>query len=111
MLGQVPDLTTAASKAVTAEEMDGLAAMLSETTLSNISYYGPSAAATIADDFDDEDLWGPQIRSVNSAEDPIVPPELQILPDIATRQHLTELYYQASMISYPHGQGPCDTED
>jgi len=100
MQGQGPDMAVAASKAVTVAEMDGLAAMLSETTLSNISYYGPSAAATIADDYDDEDLWGPQIRSVNSTEDSAVPAELQILPDISTRQQLTELYYKASMVFY-----------
>ena len=74
--------------------MDSLAAMLAETTLSNVSYYGPSAAATIASDYDDEDLWGPQIRSVSTTEDLLVPIEMQVLPDIGTRRHLSELYYK-----------------
>ncbi|KAI7821050.1 hypothetical protein BC939DRAFT_211697 [Gamsiella multidivaricata] len=82
------------SNITTADDMDALTTMLSETTLSSMAYYGPSAA-TIASDFDDEDLWGPQIRSTNT-EDVTVPVEMQILPDLATRQHLTDLYYKVS---------------
>ncbi|KAF9187582.1 hypothetical protein BGZ51_003446 [Haplosporangium sp. Z 767] len=82
----------AAPETTTAEEMDKLATILSQTTLSSIAYHGPSAA-TIASDFDDEDLWGPQIRSTDNAEDLVLPPEMQILPDTDTRNHLVELYY------------------
>ncbi|KAG0252308.1 hypothetical protein BG011_007046 [Mortierella polycephala] len=82
----------AAPETTTAEEMDKLATMLSQTTLSSITYHGPSAAA-IASDFDDEDLWGPQIRSTDNAEDLVLPTKLQILPEIDTRNHLVKLYY------------------
>ncbi|KAI8601593.1 fungal-specific transcription factor domain-containing protein [Dissophora ornata] len=91
--GSIPPETT------TDDEMNALTAMLSETTLSSMAYYGPSAA-TILTEFDDDDLWGPQIRSTNT-EDLVVPPEMRALPDLATRQHLTELYYKNHFILLP----------
>ncbi|KAG0057869.1 lactose regulatory protein lac9 and GAL4-like protein, partial [Gryganskiella cystojenkinii] len=87
--------TVAASQVTTVDDIDNLTAMLAETTLSNVSYYGPSAAATIATDYDDEDIWGPQIRSTSTMEDLPLPTEMQILPDVATRQQLSELYYKS----------------
>ncbi|KAF9347388.1 hypothetical protein BGX26_001099 [Mortierella sp. AD094] len=84
-------------KSTTPEEMDALVSMLSETTLNGMAYYGPSAAAS---DYNDDDLWGPQIRS-SSSVDQVVPPELQILPDPATRQQLTELYYKNHFFLLP----------
>ncbi|ORY99516.1 fungal-specific transcription factor domain-domain-containing protein [Lobosporangium transversale] len=81
------------------EQMDALAAMLSETTLNTMAYYGPNAA-TISTDLDDDDLWGPQIRSTNT-EDQVVPPEMRILPDVTTRKYLAELYYKNHFILLP----------
>jgi hypothetical protein len=77
----------------TSEEIEGIATMLQETTLNNVAYFGASAAM-VTNTFDDEDLWGPQLGVSNTAGDVLVPEELQILPDPATREQLAELYYK-----------------
>ncbi|KAF9355599.1 hypothetical protein BGX34_010346 [Mortierella sp. NVP85] len=83
-----------------ADEMNALTAMLSETTLNNnMAYYGPSAAP-MPEDLDDDDLWAPHIRSTQ-IENPVVPPEMRILPDLALRQYLSDLYYENHFVLLP----------
>ncbi|KAI7832586.1 fungal-specific transcription factor domain-containing protein, partial [Gamsiella multidivaricata] len=74
--------------------------MLAETTLSNVAYYGPSAAA-VASVFNDEDLWGPQLGAASTEGDVLVPEEMQVLPDLATREYLIALYYKNHYFSLP----------
>lgn len=73
--------------------MDRLTAMLSETTLNNMAFYGPNAEPTPSDLDDDDNLWGPRI-GITHAEDTVVPLEMQILPDPRLRQYLSDLYYE-----------------
>ena len=75
------------------EEIEGIATMLAETTLNNVAYVGANAAM-VTNTFNDEDLWGAQLGSANTAGDVLVPEELQILPDPAAREQLAELYYK-----------------
>ncbi|KAF9920367.1 hypothetical protein FBU30_009831 [Linnemannia zychae] len=82
------------------EEIESIAAMLQETTLNNVAYAGASAAM-VTNTFNDEDLWGEQLGSFNTAGDVLVPEELQILPDPVTREHLTEQYYKNHYSSLP----------
>lgn len=74
--------------------MEALTALLSETTLSGLASFGTDGGAPVERDLDEEDLWGPQVRSSNNADDEVVPLDMQILPDPATRKHLGELYYK-----------------
>ncbi|KAF9908818.1 hypothetical protein BX616_011372, partial [Lobosporangium transversale] len=83
-----------------AEDLEALTTMLAETTLNSLSYYGPNAAM-VATVFNDEDLWGPQLGAGNTESDVLVPEELQILPDAATRDHLIALYYKNHYCSLP----------
>ncbi|KAG0250691.1 hypothetical protein BG011_008156, partial [Mortierella polycephala] len=100
------DYPTEATKAVSvvdhssSEDIDRLTAMLEETTLSNSAYFGPSAAM-VANTFNDEDLWGPQLGNAGTESDVTVPKEMQVLPDPATREHLTYLYYKNHYFSLP----------
>ncbi|KAF9559186.1 lactose regulatory protein lac9 and GAL4-like protein [Mortierella alpina] len=95
------DYPADASKAVTvvdhssSEDLDTLTAMLAETTLNNVAYFGPSAAM-VASTFNDDDLWGPQLGAASTEGDILVPEEMQILPDPATREQLAALYYKRS---------------
>lgn len=91
--------STVASKVTTQEEMEALTALLSETTLSGSASFGTDGGAPVERDLDEEDLWG-QIRSTNNADDEVVPVDMQILPDPATRKHLVELYYKVRNV-YP----------
>lgn len=86
-----------ASKVTTQEEMEALTALLSETTLSGLASFGTDGGAPMERDLDEEDLWG-QIRSTNNADDEVVPLDMQILPDPATRKHLVELYYKVRVV-------------
>ncbi|KAF8941475.1 hypothetical protein BGZ47_007366, partial [Haplosporangium gracile] len=90
-----------ASKVTTQEEMEALTALLSETTLSGSAGFGTDGGASVERDLDEEDLWGPQIRSSNNADDVAVPLDMQILPDPATRKHLVELYYKNHYLLLP----------
>ncbi|KAG0028358.1 hypothetical protein BGZ81_004809 [Podila clonocystis] len=75
------------------QDMDLLSTLLAETTLSN--------TATTPNDLDEDDLWGPQIGSAHVAEDVTVPPEMQIIPDAATRLQLIDLYYKNHFTNLP----------
>ncbi|KAG0211147.1 hypothetical protein BGX28_008457 [Mortierella sp. GBA30] len=94
------------SKAVTivdhssAQDLDTLTAMLAETTLNSVAYFGPNAAM-VASTFNDEDLWGPQLGAAGTEGDILVPKEMQILPDPATREQLAALYYKNHYFSLP----------
>ncbi|KAF8955538.1 hypothetical protein BGZ46_002610 [Entomortierella lignicola] len=81
-------------------DLDVVTALLAETTLSNVEYYGPSAAM-VANAFNDEDLWGPQLGAASTDSDVTVPLEMQILPDVSIRNHLTTLYYKNHYNSLP----------
>ncbi|KAF9284610.1 lactose regulatory protein lac9 and GAL4-like protein [Mortierella alpina] len=100
------DYPADASKAVTvvdhssSEDLDTLTAMLAETTLNNVAYFGPSAAM-VASTFNDDDLWGPQLGAASTEGDILVPEEMQILPDLATREQLAALYYKNHYFSLP----------
>ncbi|KAG9321798.1 hypothetical protein KVV02_006544 [Mortierella alpina] len=100
------DYPVDASKAVTvvdhssSEDLDTLTAMLAETTLNNVAYFGPSAAM-VASTFNDDDLWGPQLGAASTEGDILVPEEMQILPDPATRKQLAALYYKNHYFSLP----------
>ncbi|KAG0016745.1 hypothetical protein BGZ82_000969 [Podila clonocystis] len=72
------------------QDMDLLSTLLAETTLSN--------TASTPNDLDEDDLWGPQIGSAHIAEDVTVPPEMQIIPDAATRLYLIDLYYKREVL-------------
>lgn len=91
--GAAVSASVIASKVTTQEEMEALTALLSETTLSGSASFGTDGGAPVERDLDEEDLWG-QIRSTNNADEEVVPLDMQILPDPATRKHLVELYYK-----------------
>ncbi|KAF9922213.1 hypothetical protein FBU30_007699 [Linnemannia zychae] len=93
--------TSIASKVTTQEEMDTLTALLSETTISGLASFGTDGGAALERDLDEEDLWGPQIRSSNNADDVVVPLEMRILPDPETRKQLVELYYKNHYLLLP----------
>ncbi|GJJ74386.1 hypothetical protein EMPS_06744 [Entomortierella parvispora] len=76
-----------------AEDLERIASVLTEATLNNIAYYGPSAAM-VTGTFNDEDLWGAQLGAASTDGDVLVPEEMQILPDESTRQFLVSLYYK-----------------
>ena len=78
-----------------AEDLETLTNLLAETTLSNVAYYGPSAAV-VARELNDEDLWGPQLGSSSTDGDILVPAEMQILPPKTTCEHLVALYYKVT---------------
>jgi hypothetical protein len=81
--------------------MEALTTLLSETTLSGLASFGTDGGAPVERDLDEEDLWGPQVRSSNNADDEVVPLDMQILPDPATRKHLVELYYKVRTVDNP----------
>jgi hypothetical protein len=88
-----------------AADLEQINSVLTEATLSNIAYFGPSAAM-VTGTFNDEDLWGPQLGAASTEGDVLVPEKMQILPDESTRQFLASLYYKvASMISAAQRQG------
>jgi len=80
------------------EDLERIASVLTEATLNNIAYFGPSAAM-VTGTFNDEDLWGPQLGAASTEGDVLVPEEMQTLPDESTRQFLVSLYYKVLCLS------------
>ncbi|KAG0053576.1 hypothetical protein BGZ83_000860 [Gryganskiella cystojenkinii] len=82
------------------EDLEHITNVLTEATLNNIAYFGPSAAM-VTGTFNDEDLWGPQLGAASTEGDVLVPEEMQILPDESTRQYLASLYYKNHFLFLP----------